>query len=220
MPVYITGDYNVGYAADREVDNPKLPYHRLTSIHMEANWKGKKLNKYGTHIDTSCPKGRKYCGAYIDQIWAPVEATTSTVYIHEIHSDHYPIMSTYPVTGTSPSYVEPTGTIGFSTTNVTSPEWNKPWQSRQNPMVFKLVGDMSHGIADVQVTNGTGVEGKDFTVDTSSLYDDDDSNNQVVVTTIPNFKREPDKTFTLTLTNPFDTTITQATATGTITNDD
>jgi hypothetical protein len=217
--VYVTGDYNVGYAADRKIRIHKLPYHRLTSIDMAANWKGKKLNKFGTHIDPSCPRGHRYCGAYIDQIWAPVEATTSRVYIHEIHSDHYPIMSTYPVTA-SASYTEPTGTIGFSTTDLPEREWNKPWQTRQNPMVFNLDGDMTHGFADVQVTDGTGVEGQDFTVDTSSLYDDDPTNNQVVVTTIPNFQREPDKTFTLTLVNPFDTTITQATATGTITNDD
>jgi hypothetical protein len=220
LPVYVTGDFNVGYAADRVVRNRKLPYHRLTSVHLEANWKGKKLNKYGTHIDASCGNGKKYCGAYIDQIWAPEEAATSSVYIHQVHSDHYPIMSTYALRPTSSSYVAPSGTIGFAEDSVSGPEGDQPWQSRQHPLVFHLVGDMTHGFADVQVTNGTAVEGRDFTVDTSSLYDDDDTNNQVVVTTIPNKRKEPDKTFTLTLVNPFDTTITQGTATGVITNDD
>jgi hypothetical protein len=41
-----------------------------------------------------------------------------------------------------------------------------------------------------------------------------------VVTAIPNTQREANKTFTLTLVDPFNTTITQATASGTITNDD
>ena len=218
LPVYVTGDFNVGYAADRQVQLNNLPYSRMTSLDEVANWKGKKLNDYGTHIDTSCSRGRSHCGAYIDQIWAPAVASTSTVYIHQVHSDHYPIMSTYPIP-VAAGYRPPTGTIGFSN-DVTEREWNKPWQTRDNPMVFHLVGDMSHGFADVSVTNGTGVEGRDFTVDTSSLYDDDPTNNQVVVNTIPNTTPEPDKTFTLTLVNPFNTTITQATATGTITNDD
>jgi hypothetical protein len=96
-PVYVTGDFNVGYVADHRERVHKLPYHRLTSVHMVANWKGKNLNNYGTHIDTSCPKGKTHCGAYIDQIWAPTVAATSTVYTSEVHSDHYPIMSTYAV---------------------------------------------------------------------------------------------------------------------------
>jgi hypothetical protein len=218
-PVYVTGDYNVGYQADSEVRNHKLPYHRLTSISMVANWKGKKLNDFGTHIDPSCPKGRAHCGAYIDQIWAPTKSATSTVYTDVIHSDHYPIMSTYAVPAPVVSRTV-AGTIGWTADSVSGPEFNKPWQTRQNPMVFKLEGDMEHGFADVQVTNGSGVEGQDFTVDDSSLYDTDLDNNQVVVETIPNLKREPDKTFTLTLVDPFNTTITNATVTGTILNDD
>jgi endonuclease/exonuclease/phosphatase family metal-dependent hydrolase len=93
--VFVTGDYNIGYAADRKVRNRKLPYRRLSSINMKANWAGKPLNNYGTHIDPSCPKGKTHCGAYIDQIWAPSKAATSTVYTDEVYSDHYPIMSTY-----------------------------------------------------------------------------------------------------------------------------
>jgi hypothetical protein len=219
LPVYVSGDYNVGYKADSEVRNRKLPYRRLSSISMKANWKGKKLNNYGTHIDTSCPKGAAHCGAYIDQIWAPTTSATSTVYTDVIHSDHYPIMSTYPIP-TVPGYRRITGSIGWTASNVSGPEYNKPWQTRQNPMVFKLDGDMSHGFADVQVNNGTAVEGQDFTVDDSSLYDTDPDNNKVIVETIPNFKKEPNKTFSLTLVNPFDTTITNATVTGTIVNDD
>jgi hypothetical protein len=218
LPVYVTGDFNVGYVADRQERVRKLPYRRLTSVHQVANWKGKSLNDYGTHIDTDCPKGKAHCGAYIDQIWGPTVAATSTVFTSVVHSDHYPIMSSYPIPVAS-GFRAVSGTIGFSN-DVTEREWNKPYQTKNDPMVFGLNGDMSHGFADVRVTNGTGVEGVDFTVDTSSLYDNDPDNNRVVVTTIPNFKREPDKTFTLTLVNPFNTTITDATATGTITNDD
>jgi hypothetical protein len=218
-PVYVTGDYNVGYAADRKVRNRKLPYRRLTSVKMKANWQGKKLNNYGTHIDPSCPKGKTHCGAYIDQIWAPTTSATSTVYTDVVHSDHYPIMSTYPIPDLG-SYRMESGTIGFAKTQVSQPEGNKPWQARENALVFPLEGNLSHGFADVQVTNGTGVEGQDFTVDASSLYDSDLDHAQVVVTAIPNTQREANKTFTLTLVDPFNTTITQATASGTITNDD
>jgi hypothetical protein len=97
LPVYVTGDFNVGYVADREERVRKLPYHRLTSVHQVANWKHKRLNNYGTHIDTDCPKGKAHCGAYIDQIWGPTVAATSTVFTSVVHSDHYPIMSTYPI---------------------------------------------------------------------------------------------------------------------------
>jgi hypothetical protein len=218
LPVYVTGDFNVGYVADREYRVHKLPYHRLTSVNQIANWKGKTLNNYGTHIDTDCPKGKSHCGAYIDQIWAPTVAATSTVYTDQIHSDHYPIMSTYPIP-LSLGYQPVSGTIGWSN-DVTEREWNKPYQTRNDPMVFRLDGDMSHGFADVKVVDGTAVQGQDFTVDMSSLYDNDPDNNKVVVETIPNLKREPDKTFTLELVDPFNTTITNATATGTITNDD
>jgi hypothetical protein len=218
-PVYVTGDFNVGYQADRQVQLRKAPYHRLTHSHLIADWQGQKLNNYGTHIDDSCPPSKAHCGAYIDQIWAPTPATTATVYIHTVHSDHYPISSTYSVAQPD-GYQPPVGSVAFATTHVDSPEFNKPWQSRDNPMVFRLNGDTSHGFADVQVTDGTAVEGQDFTVDTSSLYDDDPTNDRVLVYTIPNFKREPDKTFTLSLVNPFDTVITQPVATGTILNDD
>jgi endonuclease/exonuclease/phosphatase family metal-dependent hydrolase len=218
-PVYVTGDFNVGYQADRQVQLRKAPYHRLTNAHLVADWQGKKLNNYGTHIDDSCPPSKAHCGAYIDQIWAPTPAGTARVFIHTVHSDHYPIAATYSV-AQPPDYQPPVGSVGFATTNVESPEFNKPWQSRDNPMVFRLTGDTSHGFADVQVTNGTAVKGVDFTVDTSSLYDADPTNDRVLVYTIPNFEREQDKTFTLTLVNPFDTVITQAVATGTILNDD
>ena len=70
------------------------------------------------------------------------------------------------------------------------------------------------------MTDGSAVQGQDFTVDDSSLYDTDPDNNKVIVETIPNTKRESNKTFTLTLVDPFDTTITRASVTGTIVNDD
>jgi len=219
LPVYVTGDFNIGYAADREFRVRKLPYHQLRSVNMVANWQGKTLNNYGTHIDTSCSRGRTHCGAYIDQIWAPTVAATSQVFIHEIHSDHYPIMSTYPIPVPA-GYVPPTGTAGFATPQVSEREWNKPWQTRDNPMVFRLTGDMTHGSVNVEATAGTAVEGRDFTVDATSLNDSDPTNNVVIVNSIPNFIREPDKTFTLTLVDPVDTTITRASASGVITNDD
>jgi hypothetical protein len=219
FPVYVTGDFNIGYVADKENHVRKLPYHQLRRVNQVANWSGKKLNDYGTHIDSHCAHHKAHCGAYMDQIWAPAKAATSTVYIHEIHSDHYPIMSTYPIP-VPPGYTPPTGTAGFATTAVSEREWDKPWQTRDNPMVFPLTGDMAHGTFDVQVTGGNAVEGQDFTIDTSSFDDNDPANNAVVVHSVPDFTPAPDKTFTLTLTNPFDTTITEATASGIITNDD
>jgi endonuclease/exonuclease/phosphatase family metal-dependent hydrolase len=219
MPVYVMGDFNVGYAADRQNRARKLPYHKMRSVNLMANWQGKTLDDYGTHIDTACPRGKAHCGAYIDQIWAPTKAATAQVFIHEVHSDHYPIMSTYPISVPA-GYTPPSGTAGFATPGVSEREWNKPWQTRDNPMVFPITGDMDHGSVDVKVTDGTAVEGKDFTVDTTSLYDNDPSNNRVVVNSVPNFTREPDKTFTLTLVDAVDMSITSPTASGVITNDD
>ena len=66
------------------------------------------------------------------------------MYTNVIHSDHYPIMSTYPIPSVA-GYRRITGTIGWTASNVSGPEYNKPWQTRQNPMVFKLDGDMSTG---------------------------------------------------------------------------
>src|SRR5262245_56758310 len=71
LPVYVTGDFNVGYAADRAIRNRRLPYHKMRSVNQVANWQGMKLNDFGTHIDSHCPRGKAHCGAYIDQIWAP-----------------------------------------------------------------------------------------------------------------------------------------------------
>jgi endonuclease/exonuclease/phosphatase family metal-dependent hydrolase len=218
-PVYVTGDFNIGYAADRQVQLRKLPYHKLSHERLIANWQNQRLTNYGTHIDTSCPPSKSHCGAYIDQIWAPTPAASASDYIHVVHSDHYPISATYNIPQPL-GYTPATGTVGFADTQVSSPEYNKPWQSRQNPMVFKLTGDHTHGFADVQVTGGTAVKGQDFTVDDSSLYDTDPTNDRVLVYTVPNTQRGPDKTFVLSLVNPFDTVITQGIATGTIVDDD
>jgi hypothetical protein len=87
-------------------------------------------------------------------------------------------------------------------------------------MVFPLQGDLTHGFVSVAVTDGNAVEGTDFTLDDSSLYDNDPANDQVVVETVPDFTPESDTTFTLTLVDPFNTTITEGIATGVITDDD
>jgi hypothetical protein len=218
-PVYVSGDFNIGYAADRQIQLRKAPYHKLTHQHLVADWQGRRLNSYGTHIDDSCPRGKSHCGAYIDQIWAPTPAADANVYIHQIHSDHYPISATYNISQ-PPGYVPATGTIGYQDTQASSPEYNKPWQSRQNPMIFKLAGNLTHGFADVQVTGGTAVQGEDYSFDDSSLYDNDPTNDRVLVYTVPNTQAGADKSFTLSLVNPFDTVITQGVATGTIVNDD
>lgn len=219
LPVYVTGDFNIGYAQDRSVDLKPLPYRNMTAIRQVATWQNKTLSPYGTHIDTSCKPGVKHCGAYIDQTWGPTASASAKVYTKVVHSDHYPIMSSYLIPVPA-GYVPPTGTVGFATTQVTSREWNKPYQTRNEPMVFRLTGDLTHGFATVEVTGGNAVEGKDFTLDDSSLYDDDPTNDQVVVETIPDTSPDPDKTFTLSLVDPFDTTITQGTAIGTILDDD
>ncbi len=219
LPVYVTGDFNIGYAQDRKVELKKNPYRNLTGLREVATWQNKPLSAKGTFMDPVCRPGVKYCGSYIDQTWGPTGSTYAKVFTKIVHSDHYPIRSTYLIPVPA-GYVPPTGTVGFATTHVTSREWNKPWQSRQNPMVFPLTGDLTHGFATVAVTGGNAVEGKDFTLDETSLYDDDPSNDRVVVETVPNLSRNSDKSFTLSLVDPFNTTITQATATGTIVDDD
>jgi hypothetical protein len=219
LPTYVTGDFNIGFAQDRSTDRKANPYRNLTGIQEVATWANKTLSPYGTHIDTSCPPGVRHCGAYIDQTWGPTASASAKVYTKVVHSDHYPIRSTYLIPVPA-GYVPPTGTVGFATTHVTSPEFNKPYQTRNSPMVFPLTGDLSHGYAEVEVTGGNAVLGRDFTMDTTTLYDDDPDNNRVIIQTIPNTTRNPDKSFTLSLVDPFNTTITQGTATGTIVDDD
>ena len=103
---------------------------------------------------------------------------------------------------------------------MSAPEYNKPWQTRQNPMVFKLDGDMTHGFADRPVTGGTAVRARTSPSTRPRCTTTDPDNNKVVVETVPEPQANSDKTFTLTLVDPFDTTITRATATGTIVDDD
>ena len=219
FPVYVTGDFNIGFAQDRDVRLRGTPYRNLTAVHEVATWQGKSLSRYGTHIDTSCKRGVKHCGAYIDQTWGPTESASAKVFTHVVHSDHYPIRSAYQIP-VPPDYVPQSGTVGFANTQVTSREWNKPYQTRHDPMVFSLTGDLTHGFVSVEVTGGNAVEGRDFTLDDSSLWDSDPTNDRVVVETVPDSKREADKSFTLSLVDPFNTMITQGTATGTILNDD
>lgn len=219
LPVYVTGDFNIGYPQDRSTDMKTNPYRRLTGASEIATWQGKRLSSYGTHMDPTCKPGVRRCGDYLDQTWGPTASAYAKVFTKVVYSDHYPIRSTYLIPVPA-GYQPPTGTVGFATTQVTSREFNKPYQTRNSPMIFRVTGDLSHGYARVAVTGGNAVEGRDFTLDASALYDDNPNNNEVVVETVPNTTPNADKTFTLSLVDPFNTTITQATATGTITDDD
>ena len=63
LPVYVTGDFNIGYAQDRKVELKKNPYRNLTGLREVATWQNKPLSAKGTFMDPVCRPGVKY--------WAP-----------------------------------------------------------------------------------------------------------------------------------------------------
>jgi hypothetical protein len=74
---------------------------------------------------------------------------------------------------------------------------------------------------DFATSNGTAVAGSDFTTNTGTLSFADGQLTRTITTTIsPDSTVELDETYTVTLTNPSRGAITDATGTGTITNDD
>jgi endonuclease/exonuclease/phosphatase (EEP) superfamily protein YafD len=211
--ILVQGDFNVGYVADAKRKNKQLPYKQLSAIGLTSMWKGSKYltTSYGTHQD-----------ALIDQVWTTGPAASTNIVRTIKESDHSPAVATYALPAPPDGYVPVTGTVGFQDT---AESHDQKWIDNHHPvMSFELTGDLAHGYVGVEVVKdngGTAVEGKDFWVDDSGLYDTDLSSNAVLVEIFPDRKHvnpEDDETFTLRLKDPVNTTIIggQGEAIGTI----
>lgn len=222
--VFVTGDFNIGFEADRHEKYRAFPYHRFTKLGLTNMWEDTELKPHGTHIDTHCGRGQKQCGAYLDQIWTGSDSLRSKVLTKIRRSDHYPATAVYELVKPV-GYVPPQGSAGFVDTLLEDCEWDKPWQVRKDgPLRFHLAGDFRHGyVGKVQVVSADvdgAAEGEDFTVDDSSLFDNDLEHNHVDVLRIPDTAHEADESFVLRLVDPHRTDITVAEATGVLWDDD
>lgn len=84
--VFVTGDFNVGYRADKHSGLPKLPYRQLSRIRLNSMWQGTSYLRHdrGTHSD-----------ALIDQIWSKRKPKRVQIMRWVRPSDHFPAIATY-----------------------------------------------------------------------------------------------------------------------------
>ena len=200
--ILVQGDFNVGYVADAKRHNKLLPYRKLSALGLTSMWKGSKYltTPYGTHQD-----------ALIDQVWTTGPAASTTIVRSIKQSDHRPAVATYDLPTPPDGYVPVMGTVGFADL---AQSHDQKWANGHHPVMrFELIGDLAHGYVGVEVVKGNGdaaVEGKDFSIDDSGLYDTDLSSNAVLVDIFPDKKKgnpEDDETFTLRLKDPVNTTV-------------
>lgn len=84
--VFVVGDFNVGYRADRHVALPKLPYRQLSRLKLNSMWQGTRYLRHhrGTRND-----------ALIDQVWSKVKPQRVRILRFVRPSDHFPAIATY-----------------------------------------------------------------------------------------------------------------------------
>lgn len=84
--VFVVGDFNVGYRADKHYALPKLPYRRLSRLRLNSMWQGTRYLRHdrGTHSD-----------ALIDQIWSKRKPQRVRIMRWVRPSDHFPAIATY-----------------------------------------------------------------------------------------------------------------------------
>jgi endonuclease/exonuclease/phosphatase family metal-dependent hydrolase len=86
--VYVLGDFNVGWVADRRTHLPNLPYTQFwQNLSMRSMWGAQRPSgNRGSHAGSP---------ALIDQVYAAEKASASTVYYSRKYSDHYPVVARY-----------------------------------------------------------------------------------------------------------------------------
>lgn len=82
--VFVLGDFNVGYKADRKRHRVRLPFRQLTSRGLISMWRDYDVDHGGTHSD-----------AYIDQVWSTEAVDGAEVETDIVHGDHLPVIATY-----------------------------------------------------------------------------------------------------------------------------
>ena len=83
-PVWVIGDFNIGYDADVRWHRKAMPHARLTPLGMVSLWRDCGTGGRGTHGPQ-----------YIDQIWSQDPADRCEVAYDVTHSDHFPVIGTY-----------------------------------------------------------------------------------------------------------------------------
>ncbi|MGZ8745235.1 MAG: hypothetical protein ACXWXO_20150 [Nocardioides sp.] len=80
----VTGDFNVGFAADLERHHRRLPYATFKRIGMVSMWAGRTDQEGGT---------RQY--GLVDQVWSTNRAVAGRVARGIRYSDHFPAIAAY-----------------------------------------------------------------------------------------------------------------------------
>lgn len=212
--VFVLGDFNVGYEADVKWHLKRLPYKKLSGLGLTAMWKDSPLldKPYGTHHD-----------ALIDQVWSVGGSDDEQILRNIQQSDHSPALATYALADTG--YVAPTGTMEFAQGDVSQTAKEGDGGKRQCDLTFRVVGDLAHGYADLEIS-GTAEKGEelrqgDYNIDVSELYDTDlGSPAEICVDFQGDEVQEPDETIVLTLVPNDTVTLGASQAVGTIQNND
>ncbi|MGH3510091.1 MAG: endonuclease/exonuclease/phosphatase family protein [Nocardioidaceae bacterium] len=87
-PVYVLGDFNVGWKADMKHHHPGWPYRTFKALGMRSMWATERPAKRGTHSTS-----------LIDQVFARAAASTATVAFAIKYSDHFPAIAHYVMPG-------------------------------------------------------------------------------------------------------------------------
>ena len=205
--IFVVGDFNVGYAADARKQRRKLPFHKFRKLGMQSMWQGSR------YLDKSF--GTRTHGL-IDQVWNTQRPAATKILRKIRESDHRPAFATYELPAPPAGYTPQDGTIGFV---AASPRYDERRRNQTPPqLVFELTreSDLEHGYARIALS-GTAVEGADYFLDDSQLWDNDPDTRQVLVRILKDGRTEPDESVTLTLVDPVNTTIvTEPRVAGTI----
>jgi endonuclease/exonuclease/phosphatase family metal-dependent hydrolase len=87
--VYVLGDFNIGYQADKRVGRKHMPVKTFGRLSMNSMWAtGVPSGKRGSHANSP---------SLIDQVYSQFRADSATVRYDMTYSDHYPVIADYQV---------------------------------------------------------------------------------------------------------------------------
>lgn len=87
--VFVLGDFNVGWVADKRFNLKPLPFATFWRQSMRSMWATQRPSGgIGSHEGSP---------ALIDQVYSPLKATSATVRYDVRFSDHFPVIATYTV---------------------------------------------------------------------------------------------------------------------------
>ena len=87
--VFVLGDFNVGWVADKKVRLARLPFATFWRQSMRSMWATERpTGGVGSHAGSP---------ALIDQVYSTARATNATVRSSIRYSDHFPVIATYTI---------------------------------------------------------------------------------------------------------------------------